>query len=538
MENNIISMKMKFLQYVMLLMALVAAGCAATVDEPMGKRGDVVLTVNTPAPYSRAGISVPAGYTMRCVLQLLDKDGNTIYSQKTADVNTSTGATQFKITSEERVKAKKALLWAGYFKDGQSVYNTSDLKAVTYNITTFDMTDVALMGAMDAFCGKVESLDDDSNVTLVRPFANVRFTPKNPEVCSKAKNLVVTYSAPASYSVYDCSAAATANITLTNSSFSSSATPWFSTFVFAPAGKTYLESAVTLALSNGLKQTIVIPTNSIPSDANMQINTTATVSGSASELNDITISVTVNPDYKGTGSSDPDTPNPPTEDPDTPIDNPSTFAVGAYINANGEAVSSSANAVAIVFHAGALGGDNGEKYGDASKTIKGYAVALNNVSDTPKGVAYSATGANTVYNNRPAKEASDKILDILRDSKLGAAYTDYVDAHPVASEKTSGWLIPDYTQLSTWLNMLYSFSSGSTYTGASEFRAKFSQTDIFGTNTEADVEFLSRTIPENETLKTVIVNHGSTPTITEAVSDKLWESTETFHIRPILVIFE
>ena len=278
-------MKIRTLHYAMLLLALVVAGCASTVDEPIVKGGDVTLTVSTPAPQSRADITVPTGYSMKCVLQLLDENGNKALNQKIVDV--VNGTASFTITSAERAKAKKALLWAHYVKNNSSVYNTSDLKVVTYNTTNFDMTDAALMAAMDAFCGKVESLDDDANVTLTRPFANVRFTAKNPEVCALARNLEVTYTAPASYSVL--SGTTTSAITLSNSNFKSTDAPWFSTFVFAPSGTTYLGSDIKLALSSGLKQTITLPGNSIPLDANKQINVSATIGGSMSELDNITI---------------------------------------------------------------------------------------------------------------------------------------------------------------------------------------------------------------------------------------------------------
>lgn len=531
-------MKIRILHYAMLLLALVVAGCASTVDEPIVKGGDVTLTVSTPAPQSRADITVPTGYSMKCVLQLLDENGNKALNQKIVDV--VNGTASFTITSAERAKAKKALLWAHYVKNNSSVYNTSDLKAVTYNTTNFDMTDAALMAAMDAFCGKVESLDDDANVTLTRPFANVRFTAKNPEVCALAKNLEVTYTAPASYSVLSGTTTTTSAITLSNSNFKSTDAPWFSTFVFAPSGTTYLGSDIKLALSSGLKQTITLPGNSIPLDANKQINVSATIGGSMSELDNITISVSINPDFNGTTSSNPSTDDPVTPVvPDTPIDDPAGFAVGAYINANGEAVSSKDNAVAIVFHAGALGSDNGEKYGDVSKTIKGYAVALDNVSDTPKSVELSAGGPQTNYNDKAAKVCSDKVLDVLRDAELGKAYTEYVNSHAVTSENTSGWLIPDYEQLSTWLNMLYSFAGGTSYTGSSEFRAIFSQNNIFGSDANKSVAFISRTIPENEILKTVVLTPGNpAPTLTASTTEKLWESQETFHIRPIIVIFE
>ena len=114
-----------------------------------------------------------------------------------------------------------------------------------------------------------------------------------------------------------------------------------------------------------------------------------------------------------------------------------------------------------------------------------------------------------------------------------------MNSHAVTSENTSGWLIPDYEQLSTWLNMLYSFAGGTSYTGSSEFRAIFSQNNIFGSDASKSVAFVSRTIPENEILKTVVLTPGNpAPTLTASTTEKLWESQETFHIRPIIVIFE
>ena len=81
-------------------------------------------------------------------------------------------------------------------------------------------------------------------MTLTRPFANVNFTPTNPEKVEAATKMVVTYTTPAGYNVLNGTVDATkaTKVTYTNADFNSNDTPWFNTFVFAAADATYLDS--------------------------------------------------------------------------------------------------------------------------------------------------------------------------------------------------------------------------------------------------------------------------------------------------------
>ena len=155
-------MKKNLFYSLMALFVVLFASCGQEeIVSDNGTEINAPVTISVQAPvnnvFSRA-VTIPDGYTMQCIMQLLNADGNKIGDQVT------------------------------------KVYNTADLRAVGYNTASFDLTNDALMAASDAFCGKLETIGNAS-VTLKRPFANVSVKPKNPEVAAAANKLEITYNA-------------------------------------------------------------------------------------------------------------------------------------------------------------------------------------------------------------------------------------------------------------------------------------------------------------------------------------------------------
>lgn len=469
---------------------------------------------------SRAAVELPHGYTMHCIMQLLDEENKAVGTQKTADIDAVTGTGTFVVTAADQEQGVKALFWAEYVDAaGKSVYNTADLTAVSYAATAFDLADNAAMTATDAFCGKLDALKNGASVTLVRPFANINFVPNNPEKVAAAKNMTVSYTAPVAYNVFNGTATASAELTYSNATFDA-ATPWFSTFVFAPVNQTTLDSDITIALSEGLTQTVTIEKGNVPLNANYQIKITATIGDV--ELSDITIGVGVDPGY-----NQPEAPK---------------FEVGAYVNAAGEPVESAADAAGIVFCVGAIDGDAVANY-DArfeGKTIKGYVVALENVKAARQvlnpDVTVPGLEASAWVNG---SEGTSALLTALAGSPFAESYNAWLAEHAIDCATASDWYIPSLKQLTTWLFMLYPDNSGNPATGTDAFKALFPQyPNIFDRDPIATVNYASCTINNNGNVSGVRMNAGEAPYAQAAQITIATQTNQTALCRPMFTVFE
>lgn len=426
-------MKKNLLHSAMALFAVLFAACGQeeiVSDNGQSVKGDIRISVQAPvAPATRAGVTVPEGYTMQCIMQLLDKDNATVGEQQTQSVDASTGTASFTIAAASLDEATQALFWAEYVPaSGEKVYDTADLKAIGYKTTEFDMSNAALMAACDAFCGKQTALADGASVTLTRPFAKVSVTPSNPDAVS-GTGITVSYTAPSGFSVLDgTTSGAGTNVTYTDSSFAPAANEaWFSNFIFAPETATNFEQPITMTVGN---TAITIPAGKLPLDANMEVDATFTIEGT--EAKDITVNVQINPEYEKL-----------------------ELAVGSYINAKGEVVANAENAVAIVY---ALAGktDNSD-YGEGKKA-KAYAIALAPVTGRAAINDITAYGLETTaddYSGYTYDAAlKEKLGDVTNDdSKLFYAY--YSATLPtLTGENLSTWYIPSKLQLADAMNVL------------------------------------------------------------------------------------
>lgn len=497
---------------------LAMASCSTT-DEPMATpNSDITIAVKAPVePMGRAAVDLPEGYTMHCIMQLLDENNNTVGEQKTAAIDAATGTGTFTITAADQEQGAKALFWAEYINSSEeSVYNTADLKAVSYATTDFTVTDAP---ATDAFCGKLDALTDGANVTLTRPFANVNFAPTNPEKVEAAKKMVVTYTTPAGYNVLNGTVDATkaTKVTYTNASFDSNDTPWFSTFVFASADATTLDSAIEIALSEGLTQTITIGENKVPLNENFQISVSAEIGDV--ELSDITVTVGVDPGY-----------------------NKPKFEVGAYVNAAGEPVATAAEAAGIVYYLGAYGDDAADKYDAkfAGKTIKGYAVALKNVEAGRQSFGTALVTGLTQTNWSNGAQGTASFLERFADSAFATTYTAWAEKNATTGDNASKWYIPTLKQLSAWLHMLYPIQDGEAATGTEAFKSLFlpQYPNIFDRSGIETVNYASCSINKDGNVSGVRMNGGENPTMKEAGINTATQANQSALCRPMFTIFE
>lgn len=502
------------------VLALSMASCSSTDEPAIGAASDITIGVSAPvASISRAALELPEGYTMHCILQLLDENNEAVGEQKNAVIDATTGTGTFTITASDQETGVKALFWAEYIDAaGKSVYNTADLKAISYSNTSFDLANTAAMAATDAFCGKLDALKNGENVTLTRPFANINFIPTNPDKVAAAKKLTVTYTAPTAYNIFNGTATETAELTFTNSSFDAAATPWFSTFVFAPVDKTALDSEIVIALSEGLTQTVTVESGKVPLNRNFQINVGATIGDL--ELSDITIGVGVDPEY-----SKPEAPK---------------FEVGAYVNAAGEAVATADEAAGIVFYVGALGDDAIANYDAkfAGKTIKGYAVALENVSKGRQNLNPELVPGLSATTWANGAEGTASFLSDFAGSAFATTFTEWKEGHAVSGDNVTEWYIPALKQLTTWLFMLYPTNTGDPATGSEAFKALFPRSDIFDRAPIVTVNYASCTINNNGNISCVRMNAGDTPNAQAAQITTATQTNQSALCRPMITIFE
>lgn len=517
-------MKKNLFYSLMTLCAVLFASCGQ--EEIVSDNGNeikapVTVSVQAPVnnPLSRAGVTIPEGYTMQCIMQLLDAEGETVGAQ---DIKTVTdGKVSFTISVDEQKNVAKALFWAEYVPTAGAagkVYDTADLRAVGYNTASFDMTNAALMAACDAFCGKLETIGNAS-VTLKRPFANVSVQPKNPAVAADATKLEVKYDALSGYDILEGKCKATAPVTYTNASFNSANGAWISNFFFAPTDVTKFAGEVTMTLSGGYEKVITIPTNTLPLDVNMQVL-------AKFEIGDgnFDVDVEVDPDYEAL-----------------------EMKVGSYINAEGKVVRDAADAVGIVFAMEAINDDVPANYPTAlqSKTIAGYAVAIENVAATRQilNIDKLATLSETNKAVTNGTQATDALLTGIGDVAFKTAYEKWVGEHAISSENMSAWYIPTLAQLNTFMNMLFDIKGGDPANGSEDFRQisefEFVIGKMFDRNPIGTVNYASSTVNSTGNISGIRINVESGVITMQAAGISVSTAANQQALcRPMITIFK
>lgn len=517
-------MKKNLFYSLMALFVVLFASCGQEeIVSDNGTEINAPVTISVQAPvnnvFSRA-VTIPDGYTMQCIMQLLNADGDKIGDQVTKPV--TDGKVSFTISVDEQKEVSKALFWAEYVPESgaaNKVYNTADLRAVGYNTASFDLTNDALMAASDAFCGKLETIGNAS-VTLKRPFANVSVKPKNPEVAAAANKLEIKYNALSGYDILEGKCSATTPVTYTNANFASADGNWFANFFFAPSNVSKFTEEITMALSGGYSKEIKIPANTLPLDANMQIM-------AKFEIGDgnFDIEVGVDPDYEAL-----------------------EMKVGSYINAEGKVVRDAADAVGIVFKMEAIGSDVPANYPVAlqSKTIVGYAVAIENVA-AGRQVLNNAAMSSLVTTDATVTngtQATETLLTGIGEVAFMTTYNSWVNEHPLDGESLSSWYIPTLNQLGEFMGMLFKVGEVEP-TGGQAFREMpefaFENGVMFDRDPIESVYYASCTVNGSKDISGVIINVDKTTKQVldaKASSLKVTGSSQKALCRPMITIFK
>lgn len=463
-QFKLITMKLNRLLTLPFFMLLLS--CSSDWDlQPQSD--DFVITVNaSSAATSRAdesaGVPVIEGYEFKCIMQLLDKAGETVGSQSV--VSMKTGSASFTITGDNIDNgAVKAIFWAEYQPTAgeEKVYNTSDLKNITYKSNTFDLATANSTAVLEAFAGKLDKIEKGASVTLKRPVSKIVFSPKNRENVSDANSIEIKYVTASGYNVLAQTASGTSEITLNKESFDPQAEgAWFTTFMLCPANQSNAAGDITINLSgdNGYSRAITIPANSIPADPNHIYNITADITHG-----DISISVSVDSswaanDANGGGDESPD---PGKQDPE-PDPNPgddtgeetkgdTNYVLGSLIDANGYVTTDKTKAVAVILMDKAFSSDDMSNYPEYSdKKIWGYAVALKNISDTP--LMATLTGA-TNMSTGIGYANTEEFLSYLAGSPFESAFKEWRENNKITNPNITKWYIPSYSQKSYFATM-------------------------------------------------------------------------------------
>lgn len=514
--------------------AFAMTACASEEVANPAATTDVTVSVATDAGISSRALATIDGYELKCVMQLLDDNGATVGTQAT--VSAAAGRASFVIKAADiDAGASKALFWAEYVPTaaGTKVYNSSDLTKISYSVTDFDSADANLMAAADAFAGTITTLTNGASATLTRPMIQFNFSVKNPEVASAATTLKVAYSAPSGYNVLtgNCDAAASQDVVYNNNSFAPTAKKWFSSFIFAPANMSKYDKAITMTLGGGFDKVMTIPADQLPLDANYIVNTEGEITaGGGDETLDVNVSV----DVDGSFENEP---------------KPAVFEVGAYVDATGKAVSDKADAVGIVYYMGAFGNDEAANYPSkfAGKTIKGYAVALENVSSTRLSCGAEQYGAIFETNEKTTTNGSQTtayMLEKLAGSPIINAYETWVAAHAIDNENVTDWYIPIKNQIYDFFSMLYphggSAAAAEPATGSDAFKALFPISEI--NDKDNTVMYLSSTVntstPADYSMVRLNMADGAVSFAQTAALGLVAQSNRTALCRPMITIFE
>ncbi len=444
---------MKLNKLLALLSILCFISCNSELEQAP-QSDDIVINVTTDG-MSASRANAPAtveGYKLVCIMQLLNDRGETVGEQSTADY--VDGKFSFTVKGTDRDNgAKQAVFWAEYQPEsaaGQKVYKTDDLLNVTYSITEFNLADNNQIAAMEAYSGKLEDLTTGS-VTLKRPLSKYTFAPTGTENAKDATTLEVTYSA-SGYNVSTQGTTATQNIKLSNANFDSNSGQWFVTYILCPSDLTYVNEGIKVVFGS---REVTIPANQLPSEANYIYNITATI-GSSDVNIDVTIDDSWNQgvDNNTPGGNEGETgDNPGNTGGDNPDENQpgnenTNYVLGSLIDADGNVTTDESKALAVYCHDGPLSDAETGYYPEfinAGKEIKGYAVALENVSETALKVSMKSSITFSElqgggFLNTPA------LLPFISESDFGAAYSSWIGGHAITNENISSWFIPTYNQ--------------------------------------------------------------------------------------------
>lgn len=408
------------------------ASCSEEIDAPAANEGGkaVTVTVNIPLAdnVSRAVPAIPEGYKLRCVMQLLDAQGNPMADQRVVN-EVEAGAEDVRFSFIAPADGYQgAMFWADYVKelDQDYLYITADLKAVGYNAA--NVADAFNNDAADAFYGYL--LSGNSSITLQRPFTKITFKCADNSYAAYTAVKVTSMAAPTGFNVVNGSTNGFDTSLASGDLAVGSNGEWFSAYLFVGnnAGATLGEgNNIDLALSGAEPAlNLVIKGENVPLTRNYDI--TALVSATSGDITDITVQ------FPG-GMIDPDKPR--------------EIEIGDYVNADGTCVQAfdAAKAVAIVY---------------AVDDTKAYAMSLWNTPrkplfDTEDAYTGTITLSQDLYEGAFTSAYWTDFLTATASisSEFKAGFDTFVSEHPLTGSNLSEWYAPSPSEMKTIVGMLF-----------------------------------------------------------------------------------
>lgn len=439
-----------------LSMSLFAASCSqdSMLNDTSGNEKTTVSVQLPVKKGSRAVPNIPDGYQLRCKMQVVDAEGNTITGDEYTQTNTVPGSGTLTFTFTTPENEYKTLFWADYVPASADVnndylYNTSDLsKGVTY--TADKLTDGSLFNteSADGFYGVGD--DGATSIELKRPFTRLKVRANKAYEADYAAydQVSVKMTVPSGINLLTGASTGTTSEVAYNGSTDKAENFWFSNYVFTGNDIANLgtDFSFTLKSSDGSSRdkTISITGTDVPLAAN-KIHILNVKPGAAGK-SEITVT------FPGD------------------MNDPDVLSVGQYIYKDGTHGSDyTKDAVAIVFKVtdGTAEGDSPANYtAEANgtdmtgKTIAGYAVSINYVNrlviggeeDFPGWAGNTpdyVPGSTTPY---AALANSNGILKTMegKTSPLIDAYNQFIADNAISGGISSKWYIPSWGQLTDY----------------------------------------------------------------------------------------
>lgn len=450
-------MKKNFIYSVMaLFVMLLAASCSQEeiISTNGSNGGKVVLSVNVSGstPNSRAVADVE-GYVMRCIMEAVDANGTVIEGTRMVQAVTGGKAT---FEFEKNKDAANYLFWADYVQgtdinnENATIYNAATLTNISYRLnktnTLFNNP------AADAFCSSVGATDLATNVTLKRPFTRIgiKTADINDLGLTGLDRITPNIYCGSGFSVLSGIATTKGQIQQTAGQTVPVLTDGelaFYCFTWATVADETRISGISFSNEDGDSKNIQITADQMQ---NLKGNTS--VSLKPSETADkIKVEIDIDNSFESEGGQEPG------EGEDQPA---GALQVGSYINANGEVVTESTSAVAVVFSMADGKTDNSNYDG---KTVKGYAVSLN------KAINRQRLGDCSVFSLADTDDTNNAYAGYSFSNNIKTAFEKYDGEKTgyqifngffnnnlltaVTGTNLSGWYIPSIAQVTDFLTL-------------------------------------------------------------------------------------
>lgn len=467
-------MKKNYLFSLMALFVLLFAACNSEeiVSGLNENKGPVTLNVGIPVnnPVTRVAPTIPEGFALRCIMQLVDQSGSAIDGERYVK-EVPAGAESVTFTFNIPSNYGGAMFWADYVKKGDvteiadvadHLYITTDLTSVVYN--TANIATLFNNDAADAFAGYMHS--GTTSIALKRPFTKLTFKTSAEDYKDYTKISVTELPAPTGYNVKSGVATGTAT-GIASGEMAITDGVWFSTYLFVGSNNANMgegnDIAFTLKKEDGSSVDLLMPGEKITLTENYDVTVDITPSESSSQ--DVTVT------FPG-DMVDPD--------------KPQAMAIGDYINKDGSYTKTydADNAVAIVY-ALADGKEDNCNYGQGKSPIA-YAMAITRVSRTNNTTTYTVTptgDAPFAPNDYNGYTYTETLLAVegASDYATFTAFAQWKTEHATTGANLSGWYIPSARQLIDMAGILFGWNpdpvgAEGTYQVNNTFKTAFEKT--------------------------------------------------------------